>query len=499
MQSRTVGLAPAFSLFPNLNTPHKTFTFHQILVLVITFVAYASFHASRKPPSIVKSVLGPSVASNSSSVDNGWAPFNGTQGTQRLGELDLAFLSSYALGMYFAGHFGDRIDLRYFLVFGMMGSGILTVVFGLGYWMDVHLLGYYMTVQIVCGLFQSIGWPCVVSLVGNWCGKEKRGLIMGVWNSHTSVGNILGSVIASSVLDFGWGWSFVLPGLLVIVSGLLVFLFLVVSPHDLGFEEPGKEMEIEMSLADNVEATLRKPEAEDAGLLGTADEFDESLSAIGFLEAWRLPGVMPFAFCLFFSKLVAYTFLYWLPYYLRHTAVAGVHLSHKTAGILSTVFDIGGVFGGISAGFISDKIKARALTSIAFLTLSIPALIMYRIYGSVSMFINIALMFISGLLVNGPYALITTAVAADLGTQESIKGNGRALATVTAIIDGTGSVGAALGPLLAGYISSRGWNSVFFMLIVSIFFAGLFLVRLAKAEIKEISSGEFIAASDPQS
>lgn len=174
-----------------------------------------------------------------------------------------------------------------------------------------------------------------------------------------------------------------------------------------------------------------------------------------------------------------------------------MNLSHKTAGILSTVFDVGGVLGGISAGFISDKIKARALTSITFLALSIPALIMYRVYGSVSMFINIVLMFISGLLVNGPYALITTAVAADLGTQDSIKGNGRALATVTAIIDGTGSVGAALGPLLAGYISSRGWNSVFFMLIVSIFFAGLFLVRLAKSEINTMRSGELIASSVP--
>ncbi|ESQ51145.1 hypothetical protein EUTSA_v10022662mg [Eutrema salsugineum] len=486
MQSRTVGQVPA--LFS-----HKTFSFHQILVLIITFIAYASFHASRKPPSIVKSVLGPSVRSNSSTIDNGWAPFNGAKGTQRLGELDLAFLSSYALGMYFAGHLGDRIDLRYFLVFGMMGSGILTVVFGLGYWMNVHLLGFYMSVQIVCGLFQSIGWPCVVSIVGNWCGKEKRGLIMGVWNSHTSVGNIVGSVIASSVLDFGWGWSFVLPGFLVIVSGLVVFLCLVTSPNELGFEEPGKE--IEMSLAEHVDESLRKTEAEDAGLIETI-ELDDSLSAIGFIEAWRLPGVTPFAFCLFFSKLVAYTFLYWLPYYLRHQAVAGVYLSHKTAGILSTVFDIGGVFGGISAGFISDKIKARALTSIAFFSLSIPALIMYRIYGSVSMFINVALMFISGLLVNGPYALITTAVAADLGTQDSIKGNGRALATVTAIIDGTGSVGAALGPLLAGYISSRGWNSVFFMLIVSIFFAGLFLIRLAKAEIKEMSSRELIGSSD---
>lgn len=161
-----------------------------------------------------------------------------------------------------------------------------------------------------------------------------------------------------------------------------------------------------------------------------------------------------------------------------------MHLSHKTAGILSTIFDIGGVFGGILAGYISDLIDARAVTSIGFLLLSIPALVFYRLYGGLSMFANIGLMFFSGLLVNGPYSLITTAVAADLGTQSLIKGNSRALATVTAIIDGTGSVGAALGPLLAGYISSRGWNSVFVMLILSIFFASLFLIRVARTEIE---------------
>lgn len=171
--------------------------------------------------------------------------------------------------------------------------------------------------------------------------------------------------------------------------------------------------------------------------------------------------------------------------FLVHVAVAGVHLSHKAAGILSVIFDVGGVFGGVMAGFLSDLIEARALTSISFLLLSIPALVAYRMYGSISMSTNVALMFLSGFLVNGPYALITTAVAADLGTQRLIKGNSRALATVTAIIDGTGSVGAALGPLLAGYISTRGWNSVFFMLILSIFFASLFLIRIANNEIKE--------------
>ncbi|CAN6699866.1 unnamed protein product [Malus baccata var. baccata] len=494
MRSETLTLAPALNFFPNLKPPHKTLAFHQISVLIITFLAYASFHASRKPPSIVKSVLGPTVQANSSSVDTGWAPFDGPRGTHRLGELDLAFLSAYSIGMYLAGHVGDRIDLRLFLVFGMMCSGILTIFFGLGYWFDVHVLGYFMAVQLLCGLVQSIGWPCVVAIVGNWFEKGKRGLIMGVWSSHTSVGNIIGSVVASGVLEFGWGWSFVVPGVLVILVGIVVFLFLPVCPEDLGFESPVKEiqMNVEVNGVENLEG---KVESEEAGLLRseTADFGTEnadgdadagSLAAVGFLEAWRLPGVAPFAFCLFFSKLVSYTFLYWLPFYIRHTAVAGVHLSHKTAGNLSAIFDIGGVFGGILAGLISDMIEARAVTSIAFLLLSVPALVLYRLYGSLSMVANIVLMFLLGLLVNGPYSLITTAVAADLGTQTTIKGNSRALATVTAIIDGTGSVGAALGPLLAGYISTTGWNNVFVMLILAIFSATLFLIRIARTEIK---------------
>ena len=52
---------------------------------------------------------------------------------------------------------------------------------------------------------------------------------------------------------------------------------------------------------------------------------------------------------------------------------------------------------------------------------------------------------VTGLLVNGPYALITTSVSAELGTHKSLVSSSKALATVTAIIDGTGSVGAAVG------------------------------------------------------
>lgn len=39
----------------------------------------------------------------------------------------------------------------------------------------------------------------------------------------------------------------------------------------------------------------------------------------------------------------------------------------------------------------------------------------YQAWGATSYALNVALLVIGGLLVNGPYALITTAVSADLG------------------------------------------------------------------------------------
>ncbi|KAL6911667.1 hypothetical protein ACP4OV_000472 [Aristida adscensionis] len=458
----------------------------QALVLILTFFSYASYHAARKTTSVVKSVLDPKTSnlgllncprclyldkchtSDSHRLHyGGWAPFDSRDGTALLGDIDLAFLSIYATGMFFVGHIGDRVDLRILLAVGMVGTGLFTAAFGVGYWLSIHNFYYYLGIQLTAGLFQSTGWPSVVAVVGNWFGKRKRGLIMGIWNAHTSVGNISGSLIAAAMLKFGWGWSFVVPGVMIALVGFLVFLFLPAGPEAIGSEDD----------------QLKEPGNNEMATPLLEGQIDVADKAVGFTEALRIPGVVPFALCLFFCKLVAYTFLYWLPFYISHTAVGGEYLSDSASGALSTLFDFGGVIGGILAGHISDRLDARALTAATFTFSAIPALFFYRIYGSTSLYWNIILMFITGMLVNGPYALITTAVSADLGTHSSLRGNSRALATVTAIIDGTGSAGAAIGPLLTGYVSAKSWTAVFTMLMVAALVAGLLLSRLVVAEV----------------
>ena len=185
------------------------------------------------------------------------------------------------------------------------------------------------------------------------------------------------------------------------------------------------------------------------------------------------------------------------PSFHKLAEIGGDYISVKSAGNLSTLFDVGGIVGGILAGYISDKLNARAITAASFMYAAIPSMLAYRMYGSISRTVNIVLMMIAGLFVNGPYALITTAVSADLGTHRSLRGDSRALATVTAIIDGTGSAGAALGPLLTGFISSKGWDVVFLMLMVGALTAGLLLSRLVVAEISE-KTGKQIESSNGQ-
>ncbi|VUZ57147.1 unnamed protein product [Hymenolepis diminuta] len=215
------------------------------VIFIYTLYIYTTFHASRKPISVVKSVLHPNCSdiarreNKTITPENAtfcmWKPFDTDDYNAIFGYLDLSYLLSYALGMFFLGQVAERVNLRLFLTWGCILSGITTATFGVAYFADIHALWFFFLSQIICGFFQSSGWPAVVTIMGNWFGKSKRGLILGFWNAHVSLGNILGGVIAGIFVDYAWGWSFFVPGAIVAFSGILSYFFLVPYPEDLGF------------------------------------------------------------------------------------------------------------------------------------------------------------------------------------------------------------------------------------------------------------------------
>lgn len=410
----------------------------QTLVLVITFVAYALFHAARKPPSIVKSILtgdlpalnstqwsstsGLSGSNNKGAWDPpyapapgskreslatnsgaggaqghtvafsddyeipssarappplpGWPPFDSSSGLGMLGEVDMVFLSTYAVAMFFFGQIGDRADLRVLLASGMLLTALFTALFGAAYFWEVHTLSFFLFAAALAGIMQASGWPCVVAVMANWHGHSGRGLVFGMWNSHTSFGNIFGALAASVAVQDGWGWAFVVPAAAMALGAVVVYLFLPSSPGAVGMpplaeDERGhirnqlaQEAQGHVSSHADAEQLQQETEsltgsntqeAQNGGVRSSADvsTYDDDEAGlleemelgglikrkhslkrntkpdearpIGFLEAWTIPGVAAFALCLFFAKLVAYTFLYWLPYYISRTGNTSIH------------------------------------------------------------------------------------------------------------------------------------------------------------------------------
>ncbi|ROL54902.1 Glucose-6-phosphate exchanger SLC37A1 [Anabarilius grahami] len=353
-------------------------------------------------------------------LDCSWKPFDRNNYKQLLGAMDYSFLCAYAIGMYLSGIIGERLPIRLYLTVGMLTSGLFTCLFGLGYIYDIHSLGFYIFVQVANGLVQTTGWPSVVTCIGNWFGKGRRGLIMGLWNSHTSVGNILGSLIAGYYVSSNWGLSFIVPGVIIAVMGVICFFFLIEHPNDLN-----------TASAQSSAPSNQKPHKSWNGVNGHKDLYlqckpgakaqswdtelllgQESIgvcvpvqqvvvvkseaepSAISFMGALRIPvsvarlsvhqsacvtysvtevspavclqGVVEFSLCLLFAKLVSYTFLFWLPLYITKAA----HLDAKKAGDLSTLFDVGGIVGAAVGPLLAGLLSAQGWDQVFYMLMT---------------------------------------------------------------------------------------------------------------------------------
>ena len=121
-------------------------------------------------------------------------------------------------------------------------------------------------------------------------------------------------------------------------------------------------------------------------------------------------------------------------------------------------------------GSFSDFYGGRRACVIAtFMGALVIMLTFFSIFGeSLPAPALLILLGIMGCLVGGPNNIITSAVAADLSEHPTIRGNARALGTVTGIINGSGSIIAALGLLTIGPLQiAYGWSAVWCLLIAN--------------------------------
>jgi len=420
---------------------------YQPWAFFVTFGGYFMAHFSRKCYSTVKQQL---------QHQAGYSPLT-------LSEMDTTFMATYAAGNIISGKLGDTFNPTTVLSIGLFGSGICLFLINIALWFDFEgmsvALGnvFILAVYFLFGFFQSTGGPVGTAVMGNWfCDADSiknRGLIFGLWTCHQYCGDITAALCTAWVLGMGlpYWWAILIPAVTNFSWGFLT-MGLTADPSTVGIITP----EVKIRLEKN---EIKRKEMEEKGL--TMGE-DEGPAPISYAAALRIPMVAQYAFAFGFFKLTNYVLFFWLPYFL------GKNFDAVTANLIAALYSVGMMPGGIIVGVVSDIFGGRRAAVIGtFMCCLIVFLSVFAVYserlGPVLLLIMLACM---GILVGGPNNIITSAVAADLASHPSVRGNNKSLGTVTGLINGCGAITASIGLLAVGPLQDAyGWGSVWLFLI----------------------------------
>jgi sugar phosphate permease len=382
----------------------------QIRAFSLTWLGYATYYLTRKNFSVVKSRLHETLGVS----------------TMALASIDTLNLAMYAAGQFVCGVLGDRFGARKLLTVGMLGTALASVAFGSSSSAFLFALAFGLN-----GFFQASGWSGNLKAVQPFFSSSSRGRVMGLWTTNYQVGGLVSTILATFVLThLGWRMAFFVPAAWVTVVAVMLALFLVEKPEQRGLP----------------------PVEPDAATLVHRDTTAQPSNPSLFLLL-RQPVLWSLGVSYFGLKLIRYSLLYWLPFYLRQQ----LHYTEAQAGYLSLPFEVGGVLGSVAIGWFSDRFfrdKRLRVTVPALLLLGV-ALLLFQGFGHRGFLLNAGLLACVGFLLFGPDSLLSGTMSQELGGRAA---TGR----VAGLINGMGSIGAVFGsPLLAFVSKHYGWRVLF--------------------------------------
>lgn len=389
-------------------------------VFGLTWLSYASYYLTRKNYALAKTSLQDSYGIS----------------TAQLGTLDSAYSAAYAFGQFVWGAIADRFGPRRVLGFGMIGTALCSVAFGLSRAFWAMLVFWTLN-----GVLQATGWSSNVKAMAGWFPSSKRGRVMGLWTTNYTVGSFIANPIAGFFMDtVAWQWAFFGPAIPVAAVGFLLLFFL---PE---LERPRKEGEGPAS--------------------GPGASAAERRAARN--QVLRSPFLWSLGVAYLFLKLTRYFFWNWAPFYMEKV----LHYDKWHARWVPLAFEVGGVLGATTIGWVSDRfLHGRRMPAAVVSTLLLGVVLWF--YGGIAqsgVVANVAVLLLFGFLLFGPDAIVSATAAQDIG--------GPAAAAIAAgIINGLGSLGQiASGPLAPDRSSFSDWTGVFRILGVFTALSALILL-----------------------
>jgi len=373
-----------------------------------------------------------------------------------LGLLGSIFAIVYGISKFASGILGDRSNPRYFMAIGLMLTGVFNICFGLSssIWMFALFWG-------ANSWFQGWGWPASAKLLTHWYSQSERGRWWSVWNTSHNLGAAIIPILAAYMINhFGWSYAMYAPGVLSIICGFFLINRLRDTPQSLGLPS------IEEYRNDYPDPKHKEKE-----------KLRLSTKEILFTYVLKNWPIWLLAFSGFFVYMIRTAVNDWTQLYL----VESHAYSLKTAAFCVCWFEIGGFFGSLVSGWLSDQVfkGKRNPINILFSLGSVIALVCLFAFGgaivdvaglSLPLF-DIMFIFLSGFFIFGPQMLIGVA-AAEISHKN-------AAGTATGFVGWISYLGAAFaGGPLGAIIQSNGWSAFLISCVFSGIIAALILIPL---------------------
>jgi sugar phosphate permease len=319
----------------------------------------------------------------------------------RVALLPSALFFSWGVSVIPVGWLLDRVEARIVMIFGAIAAGGAFLIASRSNSFTPMIAAY-----LLLGLGISTGTLGPAAFVlANWF-EARRGLAMGIAMAGTTAGGMAMTLVANHViLESGWRAAYAALGVPMIVVVVPLVALVVRS------RPPGA---VKMSVAQG------------ALLL----EGFEPLEALRTRSFWMLVIAH-----LCFGLVAAGTVVHMIAY------LEGLGYNAGSAALaMSILFGLAGL-GKVAMGYVADRIGARLALVAVFAS---GALAFLPLFGAAHVFLLAVFILASGVAAGAPLALLPLLLAESLGR--------RRFGALGALAGVAGTIGAALGPLIAGRI-----------------------------------------------
>lgn len=422
----------------------KDYKYWRIRILYSMFIGYAFYYFTRKSFTFAMPGLIQDLGFDKS----------------QLGILGSILSLTYGVSKFASGVIGDRINPRYMMAIGLMLTGVCNICFGLS-----SSIFFFALFWGLNGWFQGFGWPPCARFLTQWYSHSERGSWWSTWNVSHNVGGFLIPWVAGVALQyFGWRYAMYIPGVLCILVGFFLINRLRDTPQSLGLPS------IEKYRNDYVD----KVEAE-----GSSKDLSSKEILINFVL--KNPYIWLLAVAYFFVYAVRTGINDWTALFL----VESKGYSSIGANGCVSLFEVGGFFGSLAAGWSSDRLfKAkRGPVNVLFALGMFIFIGLFWLIPTGYTMLDSIIMFCIGFAIFGPQMMIGLA-AAELSHK-------KAAATSTGFVGFFAYIGAAFAGYPLGSITqSLGWDGFYWALLICCVISTFLLIPLWAVTASNVRSSK---------